>query len=151
MRQLLTDAEGRFTFDDLNEGTINVFVMEPDENVPWTFRAAQDVELKSGWTKAVKIELITGVDVEGTVVSAWPAVRGGRARHLRPLSAQERRHDQRGQDRRTRALPLPASAGETYFYVMGSDGRLQPVQPDRDHSRGCGALRGAPDRGLPAP
>ena len=148
---VITDAEGRFVFDDLNEGTINVFVMEPDENVAWTFRAAQDVELKSGWTKAVKLELIAGVEVEGTVVTSGPTGRGRRARHVRPLPAQDRRMtrgaktDARGRYR----YRLPS--GETYFYVMGpptgytslsGEGSSRTVTiPDGVH-----ALRGAPDR-----
>ena len=145
---VITDAEGRFVFDDLNEGTINVFVMEPDENVAWTFRAAQDVELKSGWTKAVKIELIAGVDVEGTVVTQRATAGGRRARHVRPLPAQERRHDAGGQDRRPRAVPLPAAARGGPFYVMGSMGiHTSQGEPDRDDPRGRDALRGASDRG----
>jgi hypothetical protein len=112
---LATDAEGRFTCDDLNERTINIFVMEPDENVPWTFRAAQDVELKSGWTKAVKIELITGVEVEGTVVVHGQPVEGaelGTYGPYRPKSGAMTRGaktDARG--RYHYRLP----PGETYF------------------------------------
>ncbi|MGC8638758.1 MAG: carboxypeptidase-like regulatory domain-containing protein [Isosphaeraceae bacterium] len=82
----LTNADGRFVFDDLDEGTINIFVREssedvitvprPSEDVPWTHRAAQDVDLKSGWTRAVMIELIRGVEVEGTVVSSGQPFEG---------------------------------------------------------------------------
>ena len=46
-----TDADGRFTFDGLNEGTINIFVADDEVKTAWTYRAAQDVELKSGWTE----------------------------------------------------------------------------------------------------
>ena len=118
---VVTDAEGRFTFDNLNEGTINIFVMEPDENVPWTFRAAQDVELKSGWTKAVKIELITGVEVEGTVVAQGTGqpvtdAQLGDYGPYRPRSgAMTRGSKTNARGRYHYRLP----SGETYFYVMG--------------------------------
>ena len=143
---VITDAEGRFVFDDLNEGTINVFVMEPGENVAWTFRAAQDVELKSGWTKAVKLELIAGVDVEGTVVTSGQPLEGvelGTYGPYRPRSGAMTRGaktDARG--RYHYRLP----PGETLFYVMGSMGDSTQSEPDRDDPRGRDTFRGASDR-----
>ena len=116
------DADGRFVFDDLNEGTINVFVNEPGPDVPWTFRAAQDVDLKSGWTRAVMIELIRGVEVEGTVVSHGQPFEGaelGMYGPNRPRSGgftRQAKTDARG--RYHYRLP----PGETLFYVMGSMG-----------------------------
>src|SRR5262249_3487714 len=64
-----TDAEGRFTIDGLYEGTINVFVHGDGENKEWTYRAAEDVALTPGRTTEVTIELIRGVEVEGTVIA----------------------------------------------------------------------------------
>src|SRR5262249_40368263 len=62
-----TDADGRFTFDGLNEGTINTYASGGEPGIPWTYRAVRDLELKSGWTRAAMIELIRGVEVEGKV------------------------------------------------------------------------------------
>ena len=117
----LTDNQGRFTFDDLDEGTINIFVTEPGDNTTWTFRAAQDVELKSGRTQEVKIELITGVEVKGKVVdreSGLPVAGAmmGTYGPYRPRSGaatQSAMTDEEGVYR----YRLPP--GETYFYVMG--------------------------------
>ncbi len=118
---VVTDAEGRFVLDDLNEGTINIMIDEPGENVPWTYRAAENVELKSGWSKAVLIELIKGVEVEGTVVAKGTGqpVQGaqlGVYGPYRPKSGAGTRSattDARGHYH----YRLPS--GETYFYVMG--------------------------------
>ena len=38
---VVTDAEGRFVMDDLNEGTINIAIDEPAPDVPWTYRSAR--------------------------------------------------------------------------------------------------------------
>jgi len=116
-----TDAEGRFVFDDLNEGTINIMINEPSEDVPWTHRAAQDVELKSGWTKAVKIELIEGVQVEGTVVAQGTGqpvqdVQIGVYGPYRPKSSAATRGAQTDAKGHYHYRLPP---GETYFYVMG--------------------------------
>jgi hypothetical protein len=81
----VTDTSGRFTFDHLDEGTVNVFVDEPAPDAPWTYRAATDVALEYGKTSEVTVELIRGVEVSGTVVArdtgtpvagAWVAVKG---------------------------------------------------------------------------
>ena len=116
-----TDAEGRFVFDDLNEGTINILIDEPGEDVPWTYRAAQDIELKPGWTKAVKIELIEGVRVEGTVVAQGtgrpvPDAQLGVYGPNRPKSGAATRGAKTDAKGRFH-YRLPS--GETYFYVMG--------------------------------
>ena len=60
-----TDADGRFTFNGLDEGTINVVIHGDGENKDWTYKAAADVPLRSGETADVTIELIRGVEVEG--------------------------------------------------------------------------------------
>jgi protocatechuate 3,4-dioxygenase beta subunit len=64
-----TDSEGRFVFEDLSEGTINVLVEGAGVNERWTHRAAENVGLSSGVTSEVTIELIRGVDVLGMVVA----------------------------------------------------------------------------------
>jgi hypothetical protein len=118
----LTDDDGRFTFDDLNEGTVNVFVGDDDSEHPWTYRAAQDVELKSGWTKAVMIQLIRGVEVEGTALSrdTREPLQGaniGVYGPFRPHSGAATlgaKTDAQGRYR----YRLPP--GETYFYIMGN-------------------------------
>ncbi|MGC8642315.1 MAG: carboxypeptidase regulatory-like domain-containing protein [Isosphaeraceae bacterium] len=118
---VVTDADGRFVFDDLHEGTVNIFVDEPSADVPWTYRAAQDVELKPGWTRAVMIELIEGVQVEGTVVAqgtglAIPNAQVGVYGPYRPRSGAMTRGAKTDASGRFH-YRLPS--GETYFYVMG--------------------------------
>jgi protocatechuate 3,4-dioxygenase beta subunit len=116
-----TDAAGRFTFDGLCEGTINIYASENETDLPWTYRAAQDVELRPGWTKAAIIELIRGVEVEGRVLSAATEepVKGaqlGVYGPFRPRSGAATlgaTTDSQGRFR----YRLPP--GETYFYVMG--------------------------------
>jgi hypothetical protein len=117
-----TDATGRFRFDGLREGTVNICVSENETDLPWTYRAAQDVELKSGWTKAAIIELIRGVEVEGTVLSraTGEPISGaqlGVYGPFRPRSGAATlgaTTDAHGKFR----YRLPP--GETYFYVMGN-------------------------------
>jgi RNA polymerase sigma factor (sigma-70 family) len=69
-RDTLTDAEGRFEFAGLGEGTANIFLVDHPNDGPWTYRAAADTALKPGQTTEVTIELIRGVAVEGEVVDA---------------------------------------------------------------------------------
>jgi hypothetical protein len=121
-----TDAQGRFTFDRLHEGTINIYAAENEHSLPWTYRAAHDVELKSGWTKTAIIELIRGVEVEGKVLSpvTGAPIKGAQIGVYGPFRP------------RSGAATLGATTdaqgifryrlppGETYFYVMGhSPGR----------------------------
>jgi hypothetical protein len=116
-----TDAAGRFTFDGLREGTINIYASENEANLPWTYRAAQDVELRPGWTKAAIIELIRGVEVEGKVLShaTGEPIKGaqlGVYGPFRPRSGAATlgaTTDAKGKFR----YRLPP--GETYLYVMG--------------------------------
>jgi hypothetical protein len=116
-----TDAAGRFAFNGLYQGTINIYASENEADLPWTYRAAQDVELKPGWTKAAIIELIRGVEVEGRVLSAATGepVKGaqlGVYGPFRPHSGAATlgaTTDSQGRFR----YRLPP--GETYFYVMG--------------------------------
>lgn len=61
--------EGRFVLNGLEPGTINVFVHGEGENDAWTYRAAKDVELVAGKTAEIVIEIVRGVEVEGTVVA----------------------------------------------------------------------------------
>jgi len=116
-----TDADGRFVFDGLNEGTVNVVVVGDGENKDWTYHAAKDVNLTPGATSEVTLELIRGVEVEGTVVAqgtgaplegAQVGVHGP----VRPRTSAMTvgaRTDARGRYR----FRLPS--GETYFYVSG--------------------------------
>ena len=146
-----TDADGRFTFDGLNEGTINIFASDSEIgfldrlDVPWTYRAARDVELKSGWTKAALIELIRGVEVKGKVLaSTGQPLKGaniGVHGPLRPRSGAavvstttdaEGHYDYR----------LPP--GETYVLRDGPSAR--PCGPDRDHPRRGRPIRDPADR-----
>ncbi len=114
------DAEGRFTMDGLSEGTVNVFVDGDGENRDWTYRAAELVRLTSGTTTDVTIELIRGVEVEGTIVASGtgtplPGAEAGVHGPLRPRSSASStgvKTDATGRFRRR----LPP--GETYFYVM---------------------------------
>jgi hypothetical protein len=64
-----TDPEGRFSFESMEEGMVNVFVRGQGEDQDWTYRIARDVALKRGRTTSVDIELIRGVEVEGKVVA----------------------------------------------------------------------------------
>lgn len=116
-----TDEAGRFSFDSLNEGTINIVVVPDGDHDPWTYRAAKDVVLKSGVASEVSIELIRGVEIEGTVVaqgSARPVV-GAQLGAYGPShprsSAMCRGAETDAEGRYHYRLP----AGETYFYVMG--------------------------------
>jgi hypothetical protein len=119
--QVQTDADGRFTFDGLNEGTINVFVHGDGENKDWTYRAAKDVNLTPGATSAVTLELIRGVEVEGTVVARGTGapVEGAQVGVYGPFrprtGAMTTGATTDAQGRYRYRLP----SGETYFYIMG--------------------------------
>jgi protocatechuate 3,4-dioxygenase beta subunit len=135
--EVRTDADGRFVHDGLNEGTINVFVHGDGENKDWTYRAAQDIELKPGKTSEVTIELIRGVEVEGTIVvqgSRTPieCAQVGVYGPFRPRTGAMTTGattDARG--RYHYRLP----SGQTYFYVMGPpEGRFTSL-PGEGSSR----------------
>ncbi len=116
-----TDAGGRFTFDGLDEGTINIYASGGEPGTPWTYRAVQDIELKSGWTRAAMIELIRGVEVEGKVLAqptgqALQGVNIGMYGPFRPHSGSETLGATTDAEGRYR-YHLPP--GKTYFYVMG--------------------------------
>jgi beta-lactamase regulating signal transducer with metallopeptidase domain len=64
-----TDAEGRFVFDGLFEGAINIWPMEDKDEAPWTYRLAENILLKPGMSTAATIELIRGVEVAGSVIA----------------------------------------------------------------------------------
>ncbi len=119
--EVLTDSEGRFGFDGLFEGTVNVFVHGDGENRTWTFRAAKDVNLVPGETTEVTLELIRGIEIEGTVVAQGTGapLEGAQAGVYGPFRPKTgaatigAKTDARG--RYHYYLP----SGETYFYVMG--------------------------------
>jgi beta-lactamase regulating signal transducer with metallopeptidase domain len=116
-----TDADGRFAFDGLSAGTINVVGGGDGENKDWTYRAAKDVNLVPGATSEVTLELIRGVDVEGTVVAqgtgaplagAQVGVHGP-CRPRTSAMIMTVTTDARGRYR----FRLPS--GESYFYISG--------------------------------
>ena len=118
---LKTDRDGRFVIDGLDEGTINIVVFGEGEGVDWTYRAAQDVVLRSGETSDITIELIRGVEIEGKDRGRRLGRSGcGRAVGVygpfRPRTGAMTRGattDARG----VYHYRLPP--GETYFYVIG--------------------------------
>ena len=122
--EVRTDAEGRFAFEGLAEGTINVVVSGDGENKDWTYRAAKDVPLTSGATSEVTLELIRGVQVEGTIVAQGTGlpVEGAQVGVYGPFrprtSAMTTGAKTDAQGRYHYRLP----SGETYFYVMGPPG-----------------------------
>ncbi len=121
---VMTDADGRFAFDGLSAGTINVIVTGDGENKDWTYRAAKDVNLVPGATSEVTLELIRGVDVEGTVVAQGTgaplagAQVGVQGPYRPRTSAMIRTVTTDAHGRYRFRLP----AGETYFYVSGLPG-----------------------------
>ena len=109
-------------FDGLHEATINVCVHGAGENKDWTYRAAKDVNLIEGVTSEVTIELIRGVQVEGTVVARGAGVplegvQLGVYGPFRPRTGSMTtgaKTDAKGRYR----YRLPS--GETFFYVMAA-------------------------------
>ncbi len=151
-REARTDADGRFAFDGLHEGTANIFLFDHPNNGPWTYRAAADTELKPGRTTEVEIELIRGVQVEGQVVDAdtgqpVAGVGVGVYGPIRPRSGAAIVSETTDKDGRYR-FRLPP--GETWFYVCGpAPARVRATDPRRSHGRdprrGAG-IRRAQDR-----
>ncbi|WP_165221564.1 M56 family metallopeptidase [Aquisphaera insulae] len=117
------DTEGRFTFENLDEGTVNVVVRGQDqgEGRTWTYRAGKDVKLTPGATTEVTIELIRGVEVEGKVAEQGTGlpIEGASLGVYGPFrprtSAMTHGAKSDAQGRYHYRLP----AGETYLYVMG--------------------------------
>ncbi len=122
-----TDVDGKFTFDGMSEGTINVFVHGEGENSDWTYRAANDVELKPGATTEVAIELIRGVAVEGSiVVQGEHTAAGSTGRRLWSIPSTHERDDQGRDDRRERTVPLPITARRDVLLCHGTANGLYP-------------------------
>ncbi len=65
-KQTTTDEAGHFTFDGVNEGRVEVLLLDTPSFGTWTARAAE-VETRAGHTAKARIELIEGVQVEGRV------------------------------------------------------------------------------------
>ena len=65
-----TDAGGRFAFEGMGAGTVNVFTASSPQPGDWTCRAIADLKMKPGETSKAEIELIRGVLVEGRVILA---------------------------------------------------------------------------------
>jgi beta-lactamase regulating signal transducer with metallopeptidase domain/protocatechuate 3,4-dioxygenase beta subunit len=130
------DSDGRFTIDGLDDGTINIIVNDPDAGKRWTYRAAQDVVLKSGETADVTIEVIQGVDVEGKVVAKGTGkpVAGADVGVYGPnrprTSAMTQAATTDASDRFHYRLP----PGETYLYVMGPPSGFTRLPPERSGS-----------------
>ena len=146
-----TDAEGRFTFDGLMPGTVNVLLRRP-EDAGWAYRAAADVAVDWGETAEVTIVLVEGVRVEGRVVAegSGAPIAGAKVAHYgpdHPRSGAATASDTTDDDGRY-AFRLPP--GEHYFYVMGPpDGfmRLPDDGLDADgHHPRRRDVRGAADR-----
>ncbi len=134
--EVRVDDEGRFAFERLAEGTINVFVHGVGENEDWTYRAAKDVRVTSGATSEVTIELIRGVKVEGSVVAQSTGSPVARAQvgvygPFRPRTGAMTTSAMTDDLGRYHYL-LPA--GETYFYVMGPPEGFTRL-PGEDSSR----------------
>ncbi|MHB1562283.1 MAG: carboxypeptidase regulatory-like domain-containing protein, partial [Isosphaeraceae bacterium] len=114
--------DGRFAIDGLSDGTVNVFVKGDGENRDWTYRAGQDVELTPGQTAEVTIELIRGVEVEGSVITRGTGAPAAKAQvgvygPSRPRSSEMSlgaTTDAQGHYH----YRLPP--GETYFYVVAA-------------------------------
>jgi hypothetical protein len=121
-----TDASGIFSFVDLCDRTIDIFVSAAEDgsmnraDSPWTVRAAQGIELKSGGSNEALIELIRGVEVTGKVLTSdgqplkranvgiqGPMQPRSIGRIVRAITDTEGRYRYR----------LPG--GEIYVYVMG--------------------------------
>lgn len=117
-----TDDDGRFVIDGLSDGAVNVFVRGDGENRDWTYRAGHDVELTPGQTAEVTIELIRGVDVEGSVITRGTGAPAAKAQvgvygPFRPRSGDMTlgaTTDAQGHYH----YRLPP--GETYFYIMAA-------------------------------
>jgi len=116
-----TDPQGRFVIGRLDEGTANIMLGDRNPEVPWTYRAAENVPLRAGETAEVTIELIRGVEVEGRVVvqrTNQPVEKAqvGVYGPYRPKSGEATQSvvtDAQGRYR----FRLPA--GEAYLYVCG--------------------------------
>ena len=116
-----TDDEGQFEFGGLPEGTANIFLRNHPNDGPWTYRAAADTELRPGQRAVVTIELIRGVQVEGTVVDARngnPVAEVGVGVYgpIRPRSGAAIVSAKTDTDGRYR-FRLPP--GQTEFYICG--------------------------------
>jgi beta-lactamase regulating signal transducer with metallopeptidase domain len=119
-REVPVDADGRFAFDGLEPGTVNVFVSGEGAAESWTYRAVKDLKLVPGRTSAATIELIEGVEVSGLVATkegdrpiagATVAVHGP----FRPRTGGATDEHPTDADGRYR-FRLPS--GETYLYIM---------------------------------
>jgi hypothetical protein len=131
-----TDAEGRFEFTGLVEGTANIFLMDHPNDGLWTYRAAADTGLRPGRTAEVVIELIRGVQVEGKVVDARngnpvAGVGVGVYGPMRPRSGAAIISAKTDKDGRYR-FRLPP--GQTYFYICGPVPAEYGQQPDGGHT-----------------
>ena len=115
-----TDAEGGFRFSGLVAGTANVFLVDHEPDGPWTYRAAQDVEIHAGERSEVRIELIKGAIVAGEVVdfkgNPITGVGVGVYGPIRPRSGAAIISDETSEDG-TYRFHLPP--GEAYIYAAG--------------------------------
>jgi hypothetical protein len=134
--ETITDAEGRFEFTGLAEGTANIFLMDHPNDGPWTYRAVADTALLTGRTAEVAIELIRGVQVEGKVFDARngnpvAGVGVGVYGPMRPRSGAaiiSAKTDNNGRCR----FRLPP--GQTHFYICGPVPPEYGQQPDGGHA-----------------
>jgi RNA polymerase sigma factor (sigma-70 family) len=117
----VTEADGRFRIEGLEPGTVNVCLGAHPGETPWTYRAAQDVELRLGETTEVGIELIEGVRVSGRVVDGKTGrpIAGARVAHYGPIRPRSgaATFSVETDDEGVYHLRLPP--GESYFYMFG--------------------------------
>ncbi len=119
--ETITDKGGRFVFDDMDEGPVNILIPSNTRNDirPWTYRAVE-VAPVLGETRQAEIELIRGVEVEGVVLApktGQPAAGAsvgayGPANPRSGSAIAYTRTDERGRFR----FRLPP--GENHVYVM---------------------------------
>jgi hypothetical protein len=114
-----TGADGRFVFDSLDEGTVNIWIMEYQKDVPWTYQT-EHVQLRSGSTTATTIELIRGVEVEGKVIVQGTGlpVKGVRIGVRGPLSPWSQAMDSTGTTDGDGRYRYRLPPGETSFYLL---------------------------------
>lgn len=68
-RSTRPDAQGRFTLDGLELGTVRIDIHGPGAVKTWTYRPILNLALNSGEAITPTIEIIPGVEVSGRIVS----------------------------------------------------------------------------------
>jgi RNA polymerase sigma factor (sigma-70 family) len=120
---VLTDSDGRFAFDGLGEGTVDITVRGPGSLRTWTYRRAEDVSLTPGATSEVTIELLRGIEAEGTVVAQGTGapVAGARVTVSSINGMTHKVTDDRGRYR------YRVPSGKVSFHVVGTPRGFQTL------------------------